>query len=134
MSYYFDLFGGTSTGGLIALALINGISLDKIESLYLTPGIFDNLYTSQPMLQNLFSEEKSLYSPKNLRTGLENMFDRKSFQTRKKRQKCTLRMLIDFYLYSLLFIFIFIFLSLRIRFIFFRRSLLQVRMNLLENQ
>ncbi len=80
LSDYFDLISGTSTGGLIAMALSLKVPAREIVSFYKTEGplIFKNtLPFSRRLrfLQQLLIQSK--YSAKNLKSSLEKIFNDK---------------------------------------------------------
>jgi uncharacterized protein len=70
-----DLFAGTSSGGLIALGLAAGISLDKITDLFVREGpkIFaENFFGQFRDVGNLFRPQ---YSNRELRLVLGRIFE-----------------------------------------------------------
>ena len=73
---YFDLITGTSTGGIIAIALGLGIPMDRVLQLYKEEGkeIFPNGHwvSKWNWIKHLFTTK---YSPERLRHSLENIFE-----------------------------------------------------------
>lgn len=74
MSDYFDMICGTSTGGLIALALSLKIPATEISKIYETYG--ENIFPKRNKYYNLFRQTlfRGKYSDKNLRKVLELYF------------------------------------------------------------
>lgn len=80
---HFDLIAGTSTGGIIALALGAGISPKEVVEFYAThgPRIFRNPFG----LRNLLHWTRSKYAPGPLRHALEEIFGDRTLSDSRKR-------------------------------------------------
>ncbi|MFB6468757.1 CBASS cGAMP-activated phospholipase [Cytobacillus sp. Hz8] len=81
LNNYFDLICGTSTGGIIALALAAGIPAKEVVSLYEENGPI--IFPYRNKFKNAFRKLKQLiitskYSDKDLRDALENVFKDKT--------------------------------------------------------
>jgi uncharacterized protein len=85
---HFDLIAGTSTGGIIALALGLGLPVAKILEFYQKEGpkIFPNITAQQKLSLNLRHLWEPKYSAEPLRKALEGVFGEK----RIKDSKCRL--------------------------------------------
>lgn len=87
---YFDLLCGTSTGGLITLALASGQSTDNIIDFYVNSGpkIFKKVFLCKfcnnvPVLKNYCLKQilvKSKYSNKYLKQELQKIFENKQIK------------------------------------------------------
>lgn len=83
MNQYFDIICGTSTGGIIALALASGIPAKEISKLYKEEGPKIFPYTSRltrglAKFKQLFLSSK--YENKSLKTALQNVFGNKKIE------------------------------------------------------
>jgi uncharacterized protein len=84
---HFDLIAGTSTGGIIALALGLGLSAEKILEFYQKEGpkIFPNITAQQKLSLNLRHLWEPKYSAEPLRKALEGVFGEKRIKDSKSR-------------------------------------------------
>lgn len=83
LNEYFDLFCGTSTGGIIAIALANGTSIDRIIHFYENKGPL--IFPFKNPITYMFSLIKQLalwgkYSDKELRNSLIEVFEDKEIK------------------------------------------------------
>jgi patatin-like phospholipase/acyl hydrolase len=84
---HFDLIAGTSTGGIIALALGFGLPAAKILEFYQKEGpkIFPNITAQQKLSLNLRHLWEPKYSAGPLRTALKGVFGEKCLKDVKCR-------------------------------------------------
>lgn len=83
ISHYFDLIVGTSTGGIISLALGIGLSAQEILEFYETLGV--EVFKGNKLL-NIFRQIGfSKYNQKTLRIALESKFGNRRLGESKKR-------------------------------------------------
>lgn len=80
---YFDLIVGTSTGGILALALGLGFSAREILSLYLDNG--SRIFKKKPFLKSLFGARSSIYDASALQNLLSEKFKGKLLGQSKVR-------------------------------------------------
>lgn len=80
---YFDIIAGTSTGGIIALAVACGIEIQQVLNLYETKGkiIFRNKNFLSKIVDLIIN--KSIYSSKILDRELEILFGNKTMESLK---------------------------------------------------
>lgn len=80
-----DLLAGTSTGGLLALAIANNLGLDTIRDLYVTKGekIFNDSLLDE--ILDLFTLLGANYNISNLKRELENIFGQTTLDQLQKR-------------------------------------------------
>jgi patatin-like phospholipase/acyl hydrolase len=86
----FDLFCGTSTGAIIALALAAGLSAREVRELYVEFGsrVFRNVLPGQRTFRTwILSLVSSMYDNRELRTALENAFKGLTFGDLLARRK-----------------------------------------------
>ena len=85
----FDLFSGTSTGGIIALALAKGMSADEIVQLYRELGakVFRNNWPFQRALRLVRRCFTSMYGNHRLRGALEEAFGKTTLADVRQRGK-----------------------------------------------
>ena len=68
---HFQVITGTSIGGIIALALAAGISLERLEKVFLEEGM--NIFPSSPKSRNLFDYMLSIFRPIHDASGLRSV-------------------------------------------------------------
>jgi len=80
---YFDLITGTSTGGIVSIALGLGISPKEIVNFYLIEG--KNIFHNKLGLANIYKWIFSKYSSKHISNALKNCFGNKLLGDSSKR-------------------------------------------------
>jgi hypothetical protein len=83
IAHYFDLIVGTSTGGIIALAL--GLGLSARETLAFYEKYGPNIFYGNPRLRRWRSWFRAKYDPLPLRSALENVFGERKLGDSTKR-------------------------------------------------
>jgi len=87
IGHHFDMIAGTSTGGILALGLGQGISAQEILEMYLTHGI--SIFPPMNKLQKLIHGARRFvrysYDPRALKTALQKTFQQSVLASSKNR-------------------------------------------------